>query len=313
MVGAENGIVQVEVTNEGGQLNVWAINDWNRIYENNRTRALKRLDWVPIPNKMDGDGYTHLMNHDHGEAHFGVWIALVEIASKSENRGLLQRRISTDGQPIWHDSASIARVSRMRVPVIEEAIPRLVEIGWLIEVTVRDFINMHDPAGIAHVPAGIQQEGASVRARVRTERNGTEGNGRERNGTERNGSAPEQLSNETGQLKAPAKRSSSFPSLEIPKAVQNALLTTERIDWMRQALQGYMQRDGSVYLPKPPDDDIILRCLNAVGDTDLETIGDTLKTLRSNGQAPGKPGGPEAYTWFPKVLENIFQADAAQS
>lgn len=115
------------------------------------------------------------------------------------------------------------------------------------------------------------------------------------------------------ELKSPPKRSSSFPSLPIPKAVRNALLTTERIDWMRQALQGYMQRDGSVYLPKPPDDDIILRCLNAVGDTDLETIGDTLKTLRSNGQAPGKPGGPEAYTWFPKVLENIFQADAAQS
>lgn len=123
---------------------------------------------------------------------------------------------------------------------------------------------------------------------------------------------PDHLSEKSGKLSSPTRKPSSFPSPQIPKAVQNALLTTERIDWMRGALQGYMHREGHEHLPQAPDDEIVLRCLNAVGDADLETIGETLKTLRRNGQAPGRDGGPKAYSWFPKVLENIFQSDAAQ-
>jgi hypothetical protein len=54
----------------------YRVKDWSKIYENNRTRELKRMDWVPIPNKMDGDGFTELVDHPNGAAHLGAWLAL---------------------------------------------------------------------------------------------------------------------------------------------------------------------------------------------------------------------------------------------
>ncbi len=32
--------------------------DWSTSYENNRTRELKRMDYILVPNRMDTDGYT---------------------------------------------------------------------------------------------------------------------------------------------------------------------------------------------------------------------------------------------------------------
>jgi len=50
------------------------------MYENNRTRELKRLEWFPMPNKQDGDGYTLIMEQKDGPAIFGAWVACVQIA-----------------------------------------------------------------------------------------------------------------------------------------------------------------------------------------------------------------------------------------
>ena len=52
---------------------VLRVRDWDALYENNRTRGDKRLGWVPIPNRMDGDGYTELVDHENGAAHLGAW------------------------------------------------------------------------------------------------------------------------------------------------------------------------------------------------------------------------------------------------
>ena len=52
---------------------VLRVRDWDALYENNRTRGYKRLGWVPIPNRMDGDGYTELVDHENGAAHLGAW------------------------------------------------------------------------------------------------------------------------------------------------------------------------------------------------------------------------------------------------
>ncbi len=34
------------------------IRNWSENFENNRTRDLKEMKWIPVPNKHDGDGYT---------------------------------------------------------------------------------------------------------------------------------------------------------------------------------------------------------------------------------------------------------------
>jgi hypothetical protein len=59
----------------GGRLRVWLKSSSRRLahrYENNRTRELRKLDWVPMSNRHDGDGYTELMDHQNGAAHFGL-------------------------------------------------------------------------------------------------------------------------------------------------------------------------------------------------------------------------------------------------
>jgi hypothetical protein len=146
------------------------IREWATHFENNRTKELKRMAWVPMPVKHDGDGYTELLDHENGAAHFGVWCFIVQLAAKCEPRGTLIRTIVEEDQKgaipqapatAPHSPATMARISRMKVRDFEEAIPRLLQIGWLEEVTE------------------IPQEGAALRARAG-------GNGTERNGTEMN-------------------------------------------------------------------------------------------------------------------------------
>lgn len=107
---------------------LYVIKDWNKLYENNRTRELVNMTWIPIPNKMDGDGYTELVSHENGAAHFGAWIAILEIASKCEPRGTLLRE---NGEP--HTPASLSRMSRLPHGVFAELLTRLTgkQIGWM--------------------------------------------------------------------------------------------------------------------------------------------------------------------------------------
>jgi len=67
------------------------IKNWDKHFENNRTRDLKQMRWVPFPNSHDGDGYTELVEHKNGPAHLGCWVAIVQVASKCDTRGTLLR------------------------------------------------------------------------------------------------------------------------------------------------------------------------------------------------------------------------------
>ena len=154
----------------------WRIANWNSTYENNRTRELKKMDWVPIPNKMDGSGYTELVDHPNGAAHLGIWLAIVEIASKCDVRGTLsQEGAGGCRKPLT--AAHLGRMSHLPAGLFSEAIPRFLEIGWLIEVNenMEDITIPQEGAGIPHLPAE-----ECLRARE----NGTEGKGTEWNGRE---------------------------------------------------------------------------------------------------------------------------------
>jgi len=143
--------------------------DWLLNFENNRSRELKKLDWVPVPNKHDGDGLTMLLEHENGAAHFGAWNMIIQVASKCDPRGTLVRH----GGKI-HDSASLSRMTRIPREIFDEVIPRLVddEIGWLEYVSLSDVVTFpHEDAGPTHDDAEISQE---------TAQKGREGKGRER-------------------------------------------------------------------------------------------------------------------------------------
>lgn len=117
-------------------MTLYRVVGWNEHFENNRTRELKRMDWVPVPNKHDGDGFTELLSHPNGMAHYGAWHLILQVASKCTPRGTLVRDVTIpqDGAGecrVPHDSFSLSRITHGDQKVFLEAISRLLTIGWL--------------------------------------------------------------------------------------------------------------------------------------------------------------------------------------
>ena len=140
--------------------------DWNVHFENNRSRELKNLRWIPMPNKQDGEGYGMVVYcqpesagyPQEGAANFGLWCALVEVASKCSPRGSLLR---SDGTPMTPQSLAL----KTRLPQVlwEQVHPFFVDdVKWLERVP-------------------MSQEGAGFA----TEGNGIEGNRIEQKGREK--------------------------------------------------------------------------------------------------------------------------------
>lgn len=102
------------------------IRNWNKHYETNKTRILKTLNWLALPVALDNDGYAELMEHENGAAHFGVFVALLEVAARGVPRGTLLR-----ARNVPHDALSLARVCRIPAPTVQEAVTRLLNIGWI--------------------------------------------------------------------------------------------------------------------------------------------------------------------------------------
>lgn len=112
-------------------MKILRVRGWDRHYENNRTREMKRMVWIPVTTRLDSDGYTELMGMKNGAAHFGCWIAILEVASQCSPRGMLVR---TDSRP--HDAASLARLTRIDHRTMRAAVVALTRIKWLEEVDV---------------------------------------------------------------------------------------------------------------------------------------------------------------------------------
>lgn len=88
-------------------MKLYRIARWNEVYENNRSRQVKELSWVPIQNKMDGENFTQIMTHPKGATIFAAFILMVELASKSDPRGCLVRG---NGRP--HDVTTMSAKCR---------------------------------------------------------------------------------------------------------------------------------------------------------------------------------------------------------
>lgn len=151
---------------------LYRITNWGSLFENNRTRELKKLDWVPVPNKHDGDGYALVMEQPDGPALIGAWLAILQVASKCDERGTLMRDTK-----IPHDPASIARQSRFPRDVIERALAFFSsrEMQWL------KYTDYSLDVQIPQEGAKIPQEGALSDGGCSQE-GITEGKGREGKG-----------------------------------------------------------------------------------------------------------------------------------
>ncbi len=134
-------------------MKLYRITNWNETYENNRTRELKSMAWVPVPNTHDGDGYTTLVDRKNGAAILGAWLVILQVASKCEPRGTLVR---DGGKP--HDARSLSRMTRLPEQIIKEAIEICsIETQWLEIAEVAE--ESQDDAEIPQDGAEIPQDG----------------------------------------------------------------------------------------------------------------------------------------------------------
>ncbi len=112
------------------------IKDWQKHFEVAQSRQAKIHTWVSMPNHHDGDSYTELIEeHKNGVAHFGVWCAIVQVCSQHEapRNGWLTKDGLKGSKP--YNTRALERKTRMPQKIIEEALQRFVDIGWLIEET----------------------------------------------------------------------------------------------------------------------------------------------------------------------------------
>lgn len=106
---------------------VLVIRNWDKNFENNRTRELKALAWVPVPNDLASFGLRSIAAVDENPtAIYGAWLLMVEVASLCEPRGSLVRR---DGTP--YSAVSLGQKTGFPSEDFQRAIPRLLEIRWL--------------------------------------------------------------------------------------------------------------------------------------------------------------------------------------
>ncbi len=138
-------------------MKAYRIVDWKHLYENNRTREMKSMQWVPVPVKHDGCGYLTLVQKN-GAARLGAWLAILQTAAKSQPRGTLLRNGKTP-----HTAETIALVSRLDVKIIQETLDACIDpsIEWIEVVELQGDKIL--PAENPHPPAENPQEPAHSR------------------------------------------------------------------------------------------------------------------------------------------------------
>lgn len=79
----------------------------------------------------------------------------------------------------------------------------------------------------------------------------------------------------------------------------------QRFEFMKSALAGYM------HPAKPPDAEIVRKCLVAINGADMKTVGEFLRDRYVNReQSPRHANGPRKYGWFVTVLTERFRGHA---
>lgn len=142
------------------------VKNWSENFENHRSREVADLTWIRMPNKHDGEGFTILLTeHPDGATHYGAWVLMVQVASKCTPRGTLCR---DDGTAL--DARALGLKTRAPRAIFEAAIPRLIEIGWLEDISDEDFTNARDDGDAPRDDADERDDAAQPRDDARPRR-----------------------------------------------------------------------------------------------------------------------------------------------
>lgn len=251
----------------------YRIKNWDQHFENNRTRDLKEMEWVPIPNDLADFGYVMLTQHPAGSSHLGAWLVMVQVASRCDVRGTLRKK----GVSLTPTHLSL--LSKLPVEIFEEAIPRLLspEIGWLEVVEESETCTIpQEGAGNCRSSRTVMRESAYARA----------AKGKERKGKEEASvicTPKDAREPETPPLASPQETPPEDPP-EIDLVRRTLMSTYERMRDPREPVD-----------PLPyPDAEIARRTWDAVGRSEI-TLVSRLMDVRGREK-------PQSWAWFPVAL-----------
>lgn len=189
---------------------MYAIKDWNTVFENNKSRQFDVPTYVNWPVRRDSEAFATLMHDSSGIAAFGIFGALVQWMGKRPSSVRKYGILADEKGELTPERFAL----RMKAPrkVVEAAWARLVSVGWLVavdEATAECFrTDLQVPA---ECPQGAREPTPKCYG---TERNGT---GEDRNGEERNGTEREDADVPTpkpaGEARAGGIHSPSLPSV----------------------------------------------------------------------------------------------------
>jgi hypothetical protein len=80
------------------------IKNWGQHYEKAETRKLKEMKWIAIPTDTSDKIYRRITRLANGAEVFGIWLSILEIASKMPERGVLKDK---DGDLSYQDLEDI--------------------------------------------------------------------------------------------------------------------------------------------------------------------------------------------------------------
>ena len=128
----------------------YQINNWNGIFETSESRKYKALNWVAMPNSMDGEGYNMVKSLKQAPEIFCAWCLIVEVASRCPQRGIL---VDKDGNP--YNPKRLAMKTGYPESIFVLALKELTkpEIGWIKEYLPVSAVTTEDTRKISrHTP-----------------------------------------------------------------------------------------------------------------------------------------------------------------
>lgn len=108
---------------------LYRIKDWKQRFETHESRKREEMRWVAVPIKQDGKGRRRLVRHENGPALFGAWNALLQVAARCPDRGVL----ADDDGPL--DAIDLQDITDIPAELFDDLFAVLTDpdkrIGWL--------------------------------------------------------------------------------------------------------------------------------------------------------------------------------------
>lgn len=138
---------------EGARMNpLYQIADWDRNFENNKSREREKCSFVCVPNKHDGLGFTRIIAEKDGASIYGIWVMILQVCSRQNRprQGFLTQNGAQDGHRMGTECLALRL--RRTSQELERALSVLSSegVGWIKEINPAETI---EPKELERVPA----------------------------------------------------------------------------------------------------------------------------------------------------------------